>query len=68
MSAIFKMYLMNIAVLLVGVISTIILKDCTFLVICVFLFLILSVDLNAELVEMEEYLDEMEAMEAEENE
>ena len=68
MSAIFKMYLMNIAVLLVGVISTIILKDCTFLVICVFLFLILSVYLNAELVEMEEYLDEMEAMEAEENE
>lgn len=68
MSAIFKMYLMNVAVLLVGVISTVILKDCTFLVICAFLFIILSVDLNAELVDMEEYLDELETMEEYENE
>lgn len=65
MSAIFKLYLMNVAVLLVGIISTIILKDCTFLVICIFLFAILSVDLNAELVYMEECIDMLEAMEDE---
>ena len=68
MSAIFKMYLLNVAVLLVGVLSTVLLKDCTFLVICVFLFLILSIDLNAELVYMEECLDLLEAMEEDKNE
>lgn len=68
MSAIFKMYLLNVAVLLVGVLSTVLLKDCTFLVICAFLFVILSVELNSELVDMEEYLDEIEAREVGEDE
>lgn len=60
MSAIFKMFLLNVGILLVGVLSAVILMDCTFLVLCVILFIGLSIDLNAALVEMEEYIDDLE--------
>ena len=60
MSAIFKLFLLNVGILLVGVLSAVILMDCTFLVFCVILFIGLSVDLNAELVDMEEYIEELE--------
>lgn len=64
-SKLFILYLMNVAILLIGVLSTVVLKDCTGLVLCGFLFVVTSSELNSELCEIESYIEELEASEYE---
>ena len=60
MSKLYKMFLMNVALLVIGILSAFLLKDVTILVLCGFLFLILGYELNEELVEIEAYLEKKE--------
>lgn len=60
MSKLYKMFLMNVALLVIGILSAFLLKDITILVLCGFLFLILGYELNEELVEIEAYLEKKE--------
>ena len=60
MSAIFKLFLLDVAILVAGIVSTIIMKDATGLVFCGFIFFVISAELNSELVNLEDYIEEME--------